>query len=164
MTRPPLLPALLMGLGLGGFVDGILFHQVLQWHHLLSAEGCCPANTVAGLEDNTLADGFFHAATWVAVFAGTIAAVRAWQRGDLAPPWRTHFGGLMIGWGAFNLVEGLIDHHLLGIHHVRDDLGAPLGWDIAFLVLGALLVALGGLLVRSGRRGPRRRRTTYRPR
>lgn len=144
-----------MGIGLGGFLDGILFHQVLQWHHLLTAEGCCPAGTVAGLEDNTLADGVFHATTWAAVLGGAIAATRAWQRGKLAPPWRAHFGGLMVGWGAFNLVEGLIDHHLLGIHHVRDDLGAPLGWDIAFLVLGAGLVAFGGMLVRSARRRTR---------
>jgi uncharacterized membrane protein len=35
---------------------------------------------------------------------------------------------------------------------VRDDLGGPLGWDLAFLALGALQV-LGGLaLARSGER------------
>lgn len=161
---PPLLPALLMGIGFGGFVDGILFHQVLQWHHMLTDEGCCPAGTVVGLEDNTLADGFFHVATWIAVLAGTIAATRAWQRGELAPPWRSHFGGLMIGWGAFNLVEGVIDHHILGIHHVRDDLGAPLEWDIGFLVFGAALVALGWILVRSGARARAGERDRNRPR
>jgi uncharacterized membrane protein len=142
-----------MGIGLGGFVDGILLHQVLQWHHILSDEGCCPTGTVAGLEDNTLADGFFHLATWVAVMAGTVAATRAWQRGELAPPWRAHFGGLILGWGAFNLVEGLIDHQILGIHHVRDDLGAPLAWDLGFLAVGAAQVLIGWMLVRSGRRG-----------
>ncbi len=149
---PPILPALLLGIGFGGFIDGILFHQIFQWHHILTDEGCCPASTVAGLEDNTLADGFFHLLTWAAVFAGTIAATRAWQRGELAPPWRAHFGGLLIGWGAFNLVEGVIDHHILGIHHVRDDLGAPVGWDIGFLVFGAALVLVGYALVRSGLR------------
>jgi uncharacterized membrane protein len=25
-----------MGLGLGGFLDGIVLHQVLQWHHMLT--------------------------------------------------------------------------------------------------------------------------------
>ena len=25
-----------LGFALGGFADGILFHQVLQWHHLIS--------------------------------------------------------------------------------------------------------------------------------
>jgi uncharacterized membrane protein len=147
--KPPLLPALLLGIGLGGFVDGIVLHQLLQWHHILTDEGCCPAGTVGGLEDNTLADGLFHAATWLAVLAGSVLATRAWQRGELAPPWRFHFGGLLLGWGLFNLVEGIVDHHILGIHHVRDDLGAPLGWDLAFLALGAAQALLGWILVRS---------------
>jgi uncharacterized membrane protein len=138
-----------MGIGFGGFIDGIVLHQVLQWHHMLTDEGCCPASTVGGLEDNTLADGFFHLGTWVAVMAGTIVSLRAWQRGELAPPWRSHLGGLLLGWGAFNLVEGLIDHQILGIHHVRDDLGAPLGWDLGFLAFGALLVLAGWALRRS---------------
>ena len=146
---PPRLPGFLMGIGLGGFIDGIVLHQILQWHHLLTSEGCCPAATVAGLEDNTLADGFFHLATWIAVMAGTIVAIRAWQRGELAPPWRSHLGGLLLGWGLFNLVEGLIDHQILGIHHVRDDLGGPLGWDLAFLALGAVQLAVGLWLART---------------
>jgi hypothetical protein len=52
-----------MGLGLGGFLDGIVLHQILQWHHMLTDTGDHPMTTVAGLEANTLADGFFHAAT-----------------------------------------------------------------------------------------------------
>ena len=51
-----------MGLGLGGFVDGIVLHQILQWHHMLTDTGDHPMTTVAGLEANTLADGFFHLA------------------------------------------------------------------------------------------------------
>lgn len=145
--RPPLLPSLLLGIGFGGFIDGIVLHQILQWHHMLSAEGCCPTSTVLGLEDNTLADGFFHVATWIALMAGTILATRAWQRGELAPPRGAHVGGLLIGWGGFNLVEGLVDHHLLEVHHVRDDLGAPLGWDLGFLGFGTLLVVVGAVLV-----------------
>jgi uncharacterized membrane protein len=147
-----------MGIGFGGFLDGIVLHQILQWHHMLTSEGCCPSTTVLGLEDNTLADGFFHVATWIAVFAGTITALSAWQRGELAPPWRSHFGGLFLGFGLFNLVEGVIDHHVLGLHHVRDDLGAPLGWDLGFLAIGGvLLIAVGAALIRSGRREVRRR-------
>jgi len=37
---------------------------------------------------------------------------------------------------------------ILGIHHVRDDLGAPLGWDLAFLALGAVLLVAGAAMVR----------------
>jgi uncharacterized membrane protein len=142
-----------LGLGLGGFIDGIVLHQVLQWHHMLTGDnGGERMDTVAGLESNTLVDGLFHLATWILVAAATILLLRAWRRGDLAPPWRMHFGLLLAGWGVFNLVEGLVDHQLLGIHHVRDDLGAPLGWDLAFLGLGLLLVVGGAALA-----APRRR-------
>ncbi len=148
----PRAPAFIFGLGLGGFIDGIVLHQILQWHHLLTDTADHPSNTVAGLEANTLADGFFHLATWILVVTAMLLTVRAWQRHQLAPPWRAHFGMLLVGWGAFNLVEGLVDHQLLGIHHVRDDLGAPLGWDLAFLASGLLLIAAGTALARSGQR------------
>jgi len=137
-----------LGIGLGGFVDGIVLHQVLQWHHILTDTGDHPMDTVTGLEANTLADGIFHLATWLIVMAATVMMVRAWQRRELAPPWRMHAGLMLAGWGVFNLVEGLIDHQILGLHHVRDDLGGPLGWDLAFLASGALLVAGGLALAR----------------
>jgi uncharacterized membrane protein len=155
-ARWPKAPGLLMGMGLGGFVDGIILHQILQWHHLLTDQGDFPIDTLHGLEGNTMADGLFHAATWVCVLAGMIVTMHAWQEGKLAPPWRSHLGMLLVGWGAFNVVEGLIDHQLLGIHHVRDDLGGPLAWDIGFLVFGALLVGLGVALSRPGEGSPGR--------
>jgi len=130
-------------------VDGIVLHQLLQWHHLLTATADHPATTVAGLEANTLGDGLFHAATWLATVAGVLLVTSAMRDGHRAPA-RQLIGLLLIGWGAFNLVEGIVDHHLLGIHHVRDDVGAPLGWDLAFLGLGALLV-LAGLALRRAR-------------
>jgi uncharacterized membrane protein len=141
---------LLYGLGLGGFVDGILLHEVLQWHHMVSSE--YPTDTVAGLEVNTLADGLFHVATWFLVLGASIAALVAWRSGQRAPTWRFHFGLVLTGWGLFNLVEGLVDHEILGVHHVRDDLGGPLSWDLGFLAFGALLVVGGWLLHLSGRR------------
>ena len=142
---------MLLGIGLGGFVDGIVLHQILQWHHMLTSTGDHPMTTVAGLEANTLVDGFFHVFTWICVAAGSWLMLRAWQRGEIAPPYRRQAGLLLAGWGAFNLVEGLIDHQLLGIHHVRDDLGGPLGWDLAFLALGALLLVAGAWLARQER-------------
>jgi uncharacterized membrane protein len=148
----PKVPSFILGIGLGGFVDGILLHQILQWHHMLTSTGDYPMDTVAGLEKNTLVDGFFHLSTWIFVAVGMTLTVQAWREGRLAPPWRAHIGMLLAGWGVFNLVEGLIDHQLLGIHHVRDDLGGPLGWDLAFLALGILLVAVGVALTRSGQR------------
>jgi uncharacterized membrane protein len=141
---------ILLGLGLGGFVDGIVLHQILQWHHMVSATGEHPTNTVAGLEVNTLVDGFFHLVMWLLVLAGTIATIAAWRQGRLAPNWSFHFGLVIAGWGMFNVVEGLIDHHILQIHHVRDDLGGPLLWDVVFLAVSVLITIAGWLLNRRG--------------
>jgi uncharacterized membrane protein len=135
--------------GLGGFIDGIVAHQILQWHHMLTSTSDHPMTTVAGLEANTLADGLFHAATWIFVLVGSTLMLRAWQHGRLAPPWRAQAGLLLAGWGAFNLVEGLIDHQLLGVHHLRDDLGGPIAWDMGFLAFGAILIGAGWMLARN---------------
>jgi uncharacterized membrane protein len=151
-TPPTVAAGLLYGLGLGGFLDGIVLHQVLQWHHMVSHVEDYPVTTVAGLEVNTMADGFFHLVTWVFVLAGSLTTIRSWQRGRLAPSWGFHAGLVLAGWGTFNLVEGIVDHHLLGIHHVRDDVGAPLSWDVGFLAFGGALVVAGVLLHRRGRR------------
>ncbi len=147
---PTRLPALLLGLGFGGFVDGIVLHQLFQWHHMLSNTHDHPVTTVAGLEANTVADGLFHLGTWAMVLIGTLAMLASWKQGRRAPTWRFQIGLLLAGWGLFNLVEGVIDHQILGIHHVRDDLGGPLSWDLGFLVLGAVLLGGGWALYRAG--------------
>ena len=138
----------------------LALHQILQWHHMLTATGRYRSTTVAGLEANTLADGLFHVAAWIFVFLGSWLAVAAWQDGRLAPPWRTHVGPHAGGLGGFNLVEGVIDHHLLRIHHVRDDVADTLPWDLGFLAIGLALLAAGLVLVATSRRGwnPRYRR------
>jgi uncharacterized membrane protein len=140
----------LYGIGLGGFVDGIVLHQLLQWHHMVSATTEYPMTTVAGLEVYTMADGFFHVFAWLAVVGASVITLAQWQQGRLAPSWTLHLGGVVAGWGMFNVVEGLVDHQLLGIHHVRDDLGGPLGWDLGFLAFGLALVLAGLLMQRRG--------------
>jgi uncharacterized membrane protein len=141
---------ILLGIGFGGFADGIVLHQILQWHHMLTSTGDHPASTVAGLETNTLWDGFFHATTWVAAFAGTLLVTRAMRAGFRAATPHL-FGLLLAGWGLFNLVEGIVDHHILGIHHVRAG-DAELAYDLGFLALGAILLIAGLALARRGER------------
>ena len=60
----PVSAGILFGLGLGGFFDGIILHQVLQWHHMLTSAGF-PADSVRNLEINILWDGLFHVSTYV---------------------------------------------------------------------------------------------------
>jgi uncharacterized membrane protein len=146
-TRPRA-PGILIGIGLGGFVDGIVLHQILQWHHLLSSEGDYPTTTVAGLKDNTLADGLFHAATWVAVAVGIWILWRRAAHWRWAISGRAFLGWVLVGWGVFNLVEGLVDHQILGIHHVREGAGHQTAYDLGFLAFAALLIVAGWLLAR----------------
>lgn len=58
----------------------------------------------------------------------------------MAPPVGGHVGFVVARWGLFNLVEGTINHQILGIHHVRTDLGGPLSCDLGFLAFDALLI------------------------
>jgi uncharacterized membrane protein len=148
--RGPLLTAsILLGVGLGGFVDGILLHQILQWHHLVSVP--YTPETVPNLQINTFWDGLFHAATWVATAVGLALLWRASRTPGVLWSNRAFVGSLALGWGLFNLVEGIVDHHLLGIHHVREDVANVLAWDLGFLAFGAILVAIGWAMIQSTR-------------
>ena len=142
-----------LGLGLGGFFDGIMLHQVLQWHHLATSAGY-PPDSVENLEFNTLLDGLFHAATYGFVLIGLILLWRAAHRTHVRWSGKLLAGTVLMGFGLFNLVEGLIDHQLLGLHHVNET--APreqwIYWDIGFLVWGAAMLVGGWALWRAGRR------------
>jgi uncharacterized membrane protein len=146
--RPLLTPSILLGIGLGGLLDGIVFHQILQWHHVLSADGCCPVSTIAGLEDNMRADGVFLLVFLVVTAAGAMAALSAWREGRPAPPRRAQAGALLVGWGIFGLIDSA-SHFILEIHHIRDDLGGPAGWDLGFLFFALALICAGGAMIQS---------------
>lgn len=149
MNRRPLVAAgTLLGIGMGGFVDGILFHQILQLHNMLSAK--YPPTSLVNAEINMVWDGLFHAFTWIMTALGLALLWRAGQRPEV--PWstRTFVGSLILGWGLFNLIEGILDHHLLHIHHVVERLGISI-WDHTFLGSGVLFIVIGGALIRSAR-------------
>jgi uncharacterized membrane protein len=135
----------LLGVGLGGFADGIVLHQIAQWHNMGSA--VVPPTTMEAMSQNMVWDGLFHAAMWVVTVVG-VYLLRAAPAQDETV---TAFTGQMLfGWGGFNIIEGLIDHHLLDLHHVRDlPVHVPL-YDWLFLGMGGiLLLALGWMLMAS---------------
>ncbi|MER6622044.1 MULTISPECIES: DUF2243 domain-containing protein [unclassified Streptomyces] len=152
------LPGIVLGVGMGGFVDGILLHQLLRWHHMLSSTDrdrvgvrYYDPGTVSGLEMNTVWDGVFHTVCWLSVLLG-LAILYSRVTHDRRRVWtsRVLWGWMFVGWGLFNLVEGVLDHHVLGIHHVRAGEG-QVWWDVGFLLLGVLSLAGGYLLQRGGR-------------
>jgi uncharacterized membrane protein len=149
--RTPLVAAgILLGAGLGGFVDGIVLHQILQWHNMLS--GQLPPDTLVRAKVNMYWDGLFHAAVWVLTAVGLATLWSATGRPEVPHSGRTLAGGLALGWGLFNVIEGIIDHEILGLHHVYEYTPNHLPADLAFLAFGLGLLLLGGLLVRAGRR------------
>jgi uncharacterized membrane protein len=148
----PVSAGIFLGLGLGGFFDGIVLHQLLQWHHMLSS--VITPDTVANLRINVIADGFFHSATYVFTAIGVSILWRRSRVGKLCWNWKLLPGTLLLGHGIFNLVEGVIDHHLLGIHHVKETVAREywIYWDMGFLVWGAAMVVGGWVLMKAGQR------------
>ena len=129
-----------VGFGAGALADGFVLHQLLQWHHLWSAR--TTDTTVAGLEENTLADGIFHLSSLAVLLVGLTMLVGF--RIDA----RSLVGLGLVGWGAFNVVDQLVFHLALGAHHIREGVGNEEVYDWAFFALGLLLVAVGAVVAR----------------
>ena len=147
----PVSAGLLLGLGLGGFFDGIVLHQLLQWHHLLTSAGYPPDN-VRNIEINTWWDGIFHLSTYVFVLLGLVLLWRKAHRTHVQWPSKLFAGTILIGFGIFNVVEGIVDHHILGIHHVNETVPQDqwLYWDLGFLIWGAVMLVGGWFLLKGG--------------
>jgi uncharacterized membrane protein len=140
-------PGILLGVGLGGFADGIALHQIAQWHNMGSAK--VPPISMEAMKQNMAWDGWFHLAMLIITIAGVYLLLSHARSALRLPDGRSFTGQLLLGWGAFNLVEGMIDHHLLEIHHVRDlPVHVPL-YDWLFLGIGGVgLLLFGWLLAR----------------
>ncbi|MFL6350686.1 MAG: DUF2243 domain-containing protein [Bryobacteraceae bacterium] len=146
-SRPLIAAGTLMGIGLGGFFDGILFHQILELHNMLS--NWVPRTTLVNEEINMFWDGLFHAFCYVGTLTAVFMLWRCATRPDVPLSGRTYFGSLWIGWGIFNLVEGLIDHEILQIHHVyQNDPRQFVLWDMVFLASGVVFLLIGWPLIR----------------
>lgn len=129
----------MLGLALGGFFDGILLHQILQWHHLFSL-----VPGVASLRAQMLWDGYFHAMMYV------LAIVAMWGL------WRSRralpgLPAVLIGFGVWHMVDALLSHWVLGIHRVRLDSPNPLLWDLLWLGLFGIMPLLVGLWWQRGK-------------
>ena len=132
---------LVLGLGVGALVDGFVLHQLLQWHHLWSSR--TSDETLAGLEDNTLADGIFHMASLAVLVAGLVLLVG--RRLEARPL----LGLALVGWGLFNVVDQLVFHLALEAHHIREGVSNYEVYDWGFFALGLALAAAGYGVARS---------------
>ena len=141
--------AMVLGIGLGGFADGIVLHQLLQWHEMLShkiAPGSYETKSI-----NMFWDGIFHLFTWIVTLTGIILLWKTTGRAAVNHSGYVLSGGLLQGWGLFNIVEGIIDHHLLELHYVNEYSPHPQAWNIGFLIFSLILLLAGWLLVKRGK-------------
>lgn len=134
----------LLGFGLGGFIDGIVLHQLLQWHHMIA--NLVPTNTLAGLETNTVGDGVFNAGMFLITVVGLSLLWQSFKENPyLSLSTRAFIGWNLIGWGGFNLFDSVVFHAILRLHHIRQVPNFII-YDIGFFLIGGFLV-LGGIVL-----------------
>jgi uncharacterized membrane protein len=148
-SGPVTAAATLIGVGMGGFVDGIVFHQILQWHNMLSAR--LPPDTLLNSKTNMFWDGLFHGFVWMVTMIGIFLLWGAVKDRTVNLSNSLLAGGLLFGWGLFNVVEGIIDHQVLVLHNVREVSSNPAAWNFGFLGLSAVMLVVGWLLIKKGR-------------
>jgi uncharacterized membrane protein len=131
-----LLSGLLLGVGTVAFVDEAVFHQLLHWHHFYDK-----STMAAGL----VSDGVFHALSWFATVAALFLFADLRRRGWFRV--RRWWAGILLGAGAFQLYDGVVQHKLLELHQIR--YGVELRpYDLAWNVSAALLIVAGLVLLR----------------
>ncbi|MCF6368267.1 DUF2243 domain-containing protein [Rhizobium halophilum] len=135
-----------LGFGIGGFFDGILLHQVLQWHHLLSGV----EQARQDIRVLILWDGIFHVLMYVIAGIGLWLLWRTRNEFPAAGADRRLFTNALIGFGVWHILDSILSHWMLGIHRIRMDVDNPLFWDLLwFAVLGLGPLAIG-LMMRRG--------------
>lgn len=138
-----LLSGALTGVGVAAFLDETVFHQLLRWHHFYDR-----GTTAAGI----VSDGVFHAVGTAALVAGLFLYADLQRRGTFQG--RRWAAAVLLGWGGFQLYDGLVQHKVLRLHQVRYGVEL-LPYDLAWNGAAVLGIAVGGLLLaRARRRGP----------
>ena len=142
-VRRNVLSGVLVGIGIAAFVDEVVFHQLLQWHHFYDK-----STASVGL----FSDGLFHAFGWFAIVAGLFLFADL-RRHRLLIPMRWA-GAVLVGAGAFQLYDGTIQHKLLTLHQIRYNVEL-LPYDIAWNTVAVLMLGTGVfLLVRTRSAAP----------
>lgn len=136
--------SLVLGIGLGGFADGIVLHQILQVHEMLSNK--IDATNYIGKSVNMFWDGIFHFFCFLVVFAGIVLLWRLVKRSDVDHSGTLLAAGLIGGWGLFNLIEGLIDHQWLKLHNVVEFAANHTIGNSAFLCASVVMLMVSFVL------------------
>ncbi|MFJ7831715.1 DUF2243 domain-containing protein [Peribacillus sp. NPDC097206] len=131
---------ILFGIGLVAFIDEMVFHQLLHWHHFYDK-----STTNIGL----VSDGLFHALSWFATIGSLFMFADLRRRNAL---WLKRWqGGVFLGAGGFQLYDGTIQHKLMRLHQIRYDVDI-LPYDMIWNIIAAALIVVGVYLIYRTRR------------
>ncbi|RKD97231.1 DUF2243 domain-containing protein [Halopiger aswanensis] len=144
LRRRLLLAGGIIGFGFGAVLDVVIFHQILQTHHLLS--GFYDPYTYDGVRTNVMFDGLFTAGTLTIGWIGIALLWRVVNGTDARLSTRALAGSIVVGAGVFNVFDGIVDHYVLDLHNVVHGTEA---WNPHWVVVSVLLLALGALILRS---------------
>lgn len=135
--RRVLLSGFLFGCGIAASViDMFVFHLALHWHHFYDLSTPDVALT---------ADGFFHAFGWFITVWGLFLLADIRRRAEV--PWRRWVGAAVTGVGAFQLLDGIVFHKVLGIHQIRYGVDVLL-YDVTWIGTAVLALVVGQLILR----------------
>ena len=133
--RRSVLTGLMLGVAIMAAVDEIVFHQLLGWHHFYDR---------STLDISLLSDGLLQTAYLVLLVAGFFWFADLRRRGTLAP--RSAWAGFLIGLGAFQLFDGIVDHKVLRTHQIRYDVDL-LSYDLAWNGVAVVFLLVGGVVL-----------------
>jgi len=147
LKNPLVRAGLVLGAGFGGLADGIVLHSILGWHHMICYSMDCQPTSVAQLQLENTQDGYFLLVVWLMVLAGTAMLFRAVRIEGSEASGRVLLGSMLAGCGAFNFLEGLINHQILGLHHVAPGSPHQFLFDMLYLANGVLFFLVGAWLI-----------------
>jgi uncharacterized membrane protein len=104
------------------------------------------------LQLNILHDGVFLSFSLLIVILGTVLLLYSQDsknRNYFIIHKKSFVGLLLIGFGGFNTIEGIINHHILQMHHIIE-VPDPIIFDLTFLAVGGLaFLAIGAILFKT---------------
>jgi uncharacterized membrane protein len=149
---PVIFTGVLLGIGIVGFIDESIFHQLLQWHNFYWA---------TDQRGRILSDGLFHVGSTLLLLWG---ALRLWR--DRASWTAAHsraiVAGILIGAGGFNTYDGVVQHVILHFHLVNEHVckvandpnnsimncQADIPYEVVWILVGAIILGSGVVLAR----------------
>ena len=132
----------ILGVGLMGSLDEIVFHQLLRWHHFYDR---------SGPSWDTISDGLLHAFTATMLAVGAVLLWAERRRLVRVVGNRSLVAGVLLGMGGFQLFDGVVNHKMLRLHQIREDTDNLLTYDLIWNAAAIATVGVGWALWR-GRR------------